>query len=230
MKMANRILVAMTVVVACAASSLRADTLNMPVFPPITFNDQVDMRYTIENTVAGVLGKFSATGRSVSVTGGGSPPLPGTFTLTAYFDRTTGQIIKDHANNAIDPTLDVRDGSNAIMYFSRHINRFAYDLSVSQPTFDFEFFNEGGTMPAINPLDFIGVTLRNASTFSGTKSFISGAAVNTIVFNNNQVFGLEVGTANVFMTPTPTAMGGGFMLLGSLAFGAFVRRRTNEIE
>jgi hypothetical protein len=234
MKLANRFIVAMSAILALVAGELRADTLNMPIFPPITFSDQVDMRYTIENTVVGVLGKFSATGRTVSVTGGGSPPLPGganSFTLTAFFNPATGVIIMDHANSAIDPTLDLRDGSNAQMYFSRRINRFAYDLSVSQPTFDFEFFNQGGTMPAINPKEFIGATLRNSSTFSGTKSFVSAAGVGTVVFNNNQVLGLEVGTANVFMTPTPSAVGGGGMLLACLAFGAQMRRcRSREIE
>jgi hypothetical protein len=229
MKLANRFFVAVGVILALTTSAVRADTLNLPVRPPITFNDRIDIKYAIESTVVGDLGKLTANGRSVSVTGG-SAPLPGTFSLTAYFNRTTGVIIQDHVNNLFDPTLDVRDSTNTVMYFSRHLNRFASDLGVSLPTFDFEFFNEGGTMPALNPQPFIGVTLRSGSSYTGTLNFISALPAGSTVFNNNLVGGLETGTANVFMTPTPTAVGGGFMLLGCLVIGAQMRRRSSEIE
>ena len=230
MKAMNRItIVALTTLLVVSTPAARGDTLGLKEFAPITFNDRVDMKYTIESTVVGTLGKFTAAGRSVSVDGVALVPK-GTFLLTAYFNPVTGQIIKDHANNTLDPLLDVKDGSANQLYFSRHINRFAYDLSVALPTFDFEFFNEGGSLPALNPLDFIGATLRNATSFTGTKSFISAAPVGTVVFNNNTVMGIEAGTANVFMTPTPTAMGGGLMLLGCIFVGAKLRRQSNSAE
>jgi hypothetical protein len=229
----NRFSVAVvTALLIVSAASVRADTLNMPMFAPVTFNNKIDMKYTIENTGAGgILGKFTAIGRAVSVDGVALAPAPGngTFQLTAYFDRVTGEIIKDHATiNTLDPLLEVKDASATTLYFSRHIRRFAYDLGTTYPTFDFEFFNEGGALTLLNPLDYIGATLRNVTTFSGTKSFVSNAAVGTVVFNNNLLGPIEGGTANVFMTPTPTALGGGAMLLCCIFLGGKLRRAADR--
>lgn len=212
---------------AMLSTAVRADTLNMPVNPPIAFVEQVDMKYKIEASVLGNIGKFTANGVVTQLTGVNNitTPFNGTFSLTAYFNPTTGTIIKDHVNDLFDPTLDVKDSSAVAMYSSRHINRFAYDLGVMYPTFDFEFFNEGGSQTVLNPMEYIGVTLRNTTTFSGTKSFISLAAPGTTVFDNNTLLGIERGTANVFMTPTPSAIGGGAMLLGCILLRGTMRRR-----
>jgi hypothetical protein len=226
----SKFMVAAALLVALTAVAVRADTLNLPVTKPITFSDQVDMKYVIQSAT---LGKFVATGRVVSTDGVALSPAPvvGSFSLSAYFDRTTGIIIKDDPANTFDPTLDVKNAGGTSLYLSHSINRFAFDLGASLPTFDFEFFNQGGSLAALYPGKFIGATLRNANTFTGTKSFlnITAGATGTVLFDNlTNGLGLETGTANVFMTPTPTAVGGGAMLLCCLFIGETVRRRSSR--
>jgi hypothetical protein len=229
MKSSNRMFIVIAaLLLTLAVAAARADTLNLPVIKPVTFSDQVDMRYVIENAT---LGKFTATGRVVSTDGVALSPAPvvGSFSLTAYFDRATGLIVKDDLANTFDPTLNVKNAGGTSLYLSHTINRFAYDLGVTLPTFDFEFFNEGGSLAGLSNAKYIGATLRNANSFTGTKSFISAASIGTVVFDNNKNgLGLETGTANVFMTPTPTAVGGGAMLLCCLFIGEKIRRRSSS--
>jgi hypothetical protein len=227
----NRItLVLLTVWIAVSAASARAEMLNMPIFPPIGYAVQVDMKYTI---FSATLGKFTASGNLQSIKGvnGITVPTPGSFLLTAFFNRSTGQIILDDVNPAFDPLLDVKDSGANQLFLGHRLNRFAADLTVLSPAFDFEFFNDpgSGSQPLLNPKEFIGVNLRNVTSFAGTKSFIDTTnAVNFVVFNNNLMSGMEAGTANVFMTPTPTAIAGGAFLLCCIFFAEKHRRHSSS--
>src|SRR5688572_261542 len=157
----KRIHLSVVAALAVLSGSARGDTLLMPMFSPITLSDRVDMKYTIEaDALSNPIGKFTATGRAVSVNGTTMTPK-GTLLIHAYFNPTTGEIYKDHSNDAYDPLLEVKNGSAVLLYTSTLLHQFASDLSVTYPTFDFEFFNEGGLLAGARPIPYIGATLRN---------------------------------------------------------------------
>jgi hypothetical protein len=206
-----------------------ADTLNLQQFSPITFCDLVDMKYRIvSDGSGGKIGMFTATGTAEKIDGVQMRPT-GTLSLTAYFSPMTGTLIETDPSHTFDPNLSVKNGSGTELYGSSRIYEFAYNLTTSLPTFDFLWRKDRGTLALASSLPFIGVTLRNTTSFTwsgSTKSFaVPTASIGTMVFDNKlNVAGLEGGTANVFMTPAPRASAGAMLLLAGLATALAAKR------
>jgi hypothetical protein len=232
--------VALLTVVGLGASAEAAtldNSLFLPAWPTST-NIQVvkvDVKYSTaaDYSSANRVGVFTANGVATNIGGSGDPNAPGyqatpivngTYSLAAYFNLDTGDVLLNDSRNFVSVTGSLNNTFQTL-FASTHLNQFGFQSSTD--TFDLVYYPNTGTISTGYPLEtrILGVSINGNSTYG--FSYSGSLTANQVLWDNVPLIvggkTIEKGTANIW-APLPSAASGG---LGLMALG-LVRRGSRR--
>lgn len=221
------------------------------VTSPVVYSTGVSVEYRAVSSNGSLVGKLTATGKTISATpSGGSAQAFGTagrghFEMVALFDLTTGNLLDN--GHSLKVTKKVA-GVHETLYQSTGIynltSRFWAPATTGEAagqssfTFDWRRDANAGTLVQGTSYAHIMVDIGTGGflkDLNGTTSGFSfggwgSAAANAVLFKNGYAVngGLPssaLGTSNVYAVPVPVAVWGGGAALAALAgLKAFKRK------